>query len=721
MNWRRRKQLLKESRLVTLLGAGGIGKTRLALQVGADLLDGFEDGVWLIELAPVQEAEQLPSALAGVLDVKESAERSLTESLVHFLQHKKLLLILDNCEHLVEAAASLSTRLLRECGEVQILATSRQPLGVSGERAHRVTSLAVAPEKIALSKKEAAQYGAIGLFADRARAATESFELTDDNANLVAQICRRLDGIALAIELAAPRLKMLTLEQLAARLSERFRLLTGGTRDALPRQQTMHALIDWSYDLLDEREQEFFRRLCVFAGDFSLDAAAAVAAHHTLDEWGAIELLSSLVDKSLVTSELADSHRRYGLLESMREYAIEKASASGEEDILRLRHAEFYTALAERVEGAHAATPAPSNTKGAPALEPELQNFRAALDWTLGSAANLNLGVTLLTALEPFWYSHGLVAESKRRAEEIIDRASELPEPLEAELWYTLSRSRDVLWLPAPALEAATRACELYEKLGNNERLAHALRLRGNANVSVGDFVAAEQDLDRSLALFREMNDRLGIARTMSSLGVAYSMTGRLQEAAAIQRKVLEMHRDLGDERYPRIVQLNLAENEFALGNVAAAVEHAQNNLAHDVLRMDSILRSQQEVNLATYFLARDQAEEAHRAALDAVDSGREADHKVQTAQALQCLGAILAPHDPKAAARILGYVEHAFKASGFTREHTERYIYDRLVKTLHETFSEADIERFLREGASLTEDQAVELARAMPPISAMS
>lgn len=701
------KTLLSASRLVTLVGTGGIGKTRLSLHVATELLPSFEDGGWLIELAPLRDAGQVPSALAGVVGVKESAEHPLTQSLLKFLHAKKLLLILDNCEHVVEGAATLSSAILRECAGVRILATSRQPLGISGEHPYRVSSLALPPPHATLSKEEAMQYGAIALFADRGHTATQSFELSDANVATVAQICRHLDGIALALELAAPRLKMLSLEQLNERLSERFRVLTGGSRDVLPRQQTLHALIDWSYDLLDEDEQRFFRRLCVFAGDFSLEAAGALGADEALDEWRSFELLSSLVDKSLVTSEPAEAQRRYSLLESMREYALEKAG--DEVAALRLRHAEYYTALAERARAAYADTP--STDAWLRELDPELAQFRAVLEWTLGARANAQLGGRMVTALRRFFAATGLAAAASRWAQMAL--AEELTAPVQAALWLTLAIVRDFLMLPIPTqLEAASRARQLYETLEDRVGLAEALRHEGYAQFRLGAFSEGEVASQRALSLCRELGDRRAIAAILNNVAGGLMFAGQPAKAKAAMLEILDLVRQLGHERGVFIALMNLAEMEFQLGEIESAVARARENLEDDSTRADAALLSLQRSNLAAYLIALNRFDEARSQGLGALQIACDSGSNVRAAIALQHVGATLAHADPKRAGQLLGHVESVFTANGYVREYAERYTHDRLVSTLRETLSPDDITKLAHEGAALTEAQAAELTQ---------
>ncbi len=328
------RELLSVHRLVTLTGAGGCGKSRLSLQVAAELVETYSDGVWLTELAALSDPALVPQALASTLGLQEETGRAMTEILADHLRSKSLLLLLDNCEHLIDACAALAQTLLQSCVKLRILATSREPLNVAGEKTWRVPALAVpAPEQLPLGEKDIAalllDYDGPRLFVERARLHS-SFALNRSNVAAVAQICSRLDGIPLAIELAAARVRSLSVEEVNARLDNRFRLLTGGLRTALPRQQTLRALIDWSYDLLTEQEKTALRRLSVFAGGWTLAAAETVCAGEGIEEWETLDLLTSLADKSLVTAETEANSTHYRLLETVRQYGADRLAEGGE-------------------------------------------------------------------------------------------------------------------------------------------------------------------------------------------------------------------------------------------------------------------------------------------------------------------------------------------------------------------------------------------------------
>ena len=346
--------LLERSRLVTLTGAGGIGKTRTALQVAADTLRGDGDGVWFVDLAPLDDPALVPSAIAQVFNVAdEGGSRPLIERVAAALKAKTLLIVLDNCEHVVSAAADAADRLLHLCPDARILATSREPLGIAGEESYRMPTLSVPPEGERMTAERVTQYAAAALFVARAHAAQRTFALTDENAAIVADVVRRLDGIALAIELAAPRVKVLSLNQLDQRLDERFKLLTGGSRTALPRQQTLRATIGWSYDLLTPAEQSMLRQLAIFRGRWSLEAAEAICIDERFPGWDVLDLLSALVDKSLVVVEIEGEEQRYRLLESTRQFAAERLDEAGEREDVAARHCRYFAKLAQHAGDAY--------------------------------------------------------------------------------------------------------------------------------------------------------------------------------------------------------------------------------------------------------------------------------------------------------------------------------------------------------------------------------
>jgi predicted ATPase/DNA-binding SARP family transcriptional activator len=418
------KRALAMTRLLTLTGAGGSGKTRLALEIARDLVGGYPDGVWLVELAALSEGELVPQAVAGALGVQEQRGRPLTDTLVETLRAKRILLVLDNCEHLIDATAHLADILFSSCSRLKVLATSREALGVEGEVLWRVPPLSV-PEadRSPAALGELTRYDAVRLFVERARLRSPDFEVTPQNAGAVTQICRTLEGIPLAMELAAARVGALSLEQILQRLKDSLKLLTGGSRTATARQRTLRGALDWSHELLPEDERVLFRRLSSFAGGWTLEGAEAVGASGGIEEEDVLDLLTNLVDKSLVVTEVrAADVVRYRMLEPVRQYALERLEESGEVMEIQRRHAEYFLALAEEaepaVEGAQQAT-------WLERLETEHDNLRAALSWSLERVEEAELGLRVGAALGEFWYLRGYFGEGRRWLEEALARSNQ--------------------------------------------------------------------------------------------------------------------------------------------------------------------------------------------------------------------------------------------------------------------------------------------------------
>jgi predicted ATPase/class 3 adenylate cyclase len=401
------KRLQTTTRLLPLTSSGGTGKTRLSLAVAAELSDIYPDGIWLVELAPLTDPSLVPQTIASALHLHEEPDRAILATLTDYLRDKQLLLVLDNCEHLIAACAGLADALLHAAPQLQLLASSREALGIAGEATYHVPSLPIPNPNDPLT--ELVKYDSVRLFVERAVAAKSSFAITNANAAAVAQICYRLDGIPLAIELAAARIKAFTPQQVANRLDDRFRLLTGGSRTALPRQQTLRALIDWSHGLLSEPERVLLRRLSVFAGGWTLEAAEAVCA----DDVGAdgrpplsndvLDLLSRLVDKSLVVAEEENGESRYRMLETIRQYAREKLLDSGEGDAVHDRHLQFFAAFAGE---ARVKLIGAEQERWLERTEAEHDNLRAAMEWS-SQRPDLALRLKLPTAMYLFWHIHG--------------------------------------------------------------------------------------------------------------------------------------------------------------------------------------------------------------------------------------------------------------------------------------------------------------------------
>ncbi len=420
------RKLVSSNRLVTLIGPGGVGKTRLALQIGAELLDGEGDGVWLIELAGVSEPEHVATTVAGALSIQPEGGRSIRESLIECLRNQRMLLVIDNCEHLIDSVASVCDAFLSSCPGLHVLATSREPLGVYGETIYRLPPLSIPPDDDA----DPRDFDAIRLFEQRARSNQPAFVLDDSNGDLVVSLCARLDGIPLALELAAARLRSASLQQVYDHLDDRFRLLTGGSRSSLPRQQTLFATVEWSYGLLDQDEQKLLKHLSAFAGDFLLETAESLCRHLGEDTLSVMDGLGSLVDKSLVVFDPAPANARYRLLETIRQFASGKVRSDDGDDAQRAlsdAHAEVFLDVVERAEPKLRAE---DQLEWLERLESEHDNLRAAIGHLLADGTTTDKAMRMARSLKWFWQIRGHRVE----AIEVFDQLSRRPESTEPTL-----------------------------------------------------------------------------------------------------------------------------------------------------------------------------------------------------------------------------------------------------------------------------------------------
>jgi predicted ATPase/class 3 adenylate cyclase len=546
---------LGNTRLLTLLGVGGIGKTRLSLQVAADMLDAFPDGVWFVELAPLADAQLVPQAVASVLGVKEEAGHPVIEALEKHVKDRQQLLILDNCEHLVAACAGLVKQLLQSGPLLKILASSREDLHVAGEMTYLVPALAVPDPSGTITPEALTQYESVRLLVDRAVAALPAFHVTGQNAAAISEICRRLDGIPLAIELAAARVRALSVENIAARLNDRFRLLTRGSRTALPRQQTLRALIDWSYDLLDDRERAVLRRLAVFAGGWTLEAAEAVCAGGDVDESDVLDLLTNLVEKSLAASEVEGAH--YWLLETVRQYAQERLDESGEGNQVRTRHLNFYLAFAEK---ARPQLVGPQQGVWLARLDQERENLLAAHAWCDRAEEGAELGLKLVHSVKLYWLNRGLLGLGHTVTVDALGR-SRAKERNFARSRGLFGAGQLCLFMGryGAAHEYLQESLAIAREIGDLQRVAAALQPLGLASLGRGELAAAHGYLEEALALAREMGDKRELAAAINGLAQLHRVEGDLDKAEPLYQRVLALGRELGDRETIAIGLLNLA------------------------------------------------------------------------------------------------------------------------------------------------------------------
>ncbi|MDB5039409.1 MAG: putative ATPase [Candidatus Eremiobacteraeota bacterium] len=707
-------------RIVTLLGTGGVGKTRCALQVGAEMLDRFQDGVWFADLAPLGDGTLVAGEIGSIFNVQESASRPMLDTLVRHLASKRLLLILDNCEHLIEASAKVAAALARACPGVNVLATSREPLNVRGEIVHRLPTLSVPHAAKHLTAHGALEHGAIVLFDMRARAVNPRFSVTDDNAGVVAEICRRLDGIPLAIELAAARVKSMSVRDLAARLDERFRLLTGGDRSALPRQQTMRALIDWSYDGLSQDERAVFRALSVFAGGFRTHTAVAVCSSEILDEYAVMDCVASLVEKSMVVMEASDDDSRYRLLESTRAYAREKATEHGELHAVALRHARAYAELAEQHERDYDTAPSPA---WCAAVDFDLENVRAALSWSFGADGDVLAGQRLAATLGRIMLSVA-AAEARRWVKTALERVGPATPSLRvARLKLADAALASVLNQFKPAVTAAQEALVRFDELADRHGIADAKRFAGRSMVRMGRVAEGEALLRAALETYAALGTRR-IGGTLRDLAVARSLEADLAGARDLFARALDVFRESEDEENVAVTAAALAEAEFACGDAETALSLAEESLqamrgfGRD--RMAAALLG----NIAAYLISLECYDLAQGHARAALELALEVDAQASVTFALQHLAAAAAlqPRPEGQAvddafariARITGCVDARLAELEVVREFTEEREYVATLEVLREQFADERIMELMNDGRSWTLERAVQAASAL-------
>jgi predicted ATPase/DNA-binding CsgD family transcriptional regulator len=532
-------------RLVTLVGPGGIGKTRLAVKVATQLLPGYGDGVWLVDLAPLCDAELVPQTAASALGVRGVVDRPVLEALVAHLETKDLLLVLDNCEHVLDACSQFASSMLATCPNLHILATSREPLHISGEVTWQVSPLSCPETDPLPALEQLLTYEAVRLFVDRAQSALPGFTLTPRNAAAIAQICCRLDGLPLAIELAAARVKMLSVAQIADRLDDRFGLLIGSDRTLPARQQTLQAALDWSYDLLSLAEQRLFGRLAVFAGGFHLDAAEAVCSGDGLTESEILDLLGQLEAKSLMIAERqAEQGRRYYLLETVRAFALDRLQASGEEGPVRDRHLAYYLAFVE--QAGPLGLWGTVDTASLKRVEAEQDNWRAALQWSI-TAGRAEEGLRLAAALTWFWYVRGDLHEGRRWLQQTLAAAKGASPSVQAEAFEragALAVSQGDYKQGSALLK---RGLVLARKQELPSLTAWGLQELGLIALYGGDYACAERFFEDSLSLFWEARHHEGVATLLLHQGIAAYYEGRQARAAMFLDASLAMLRELGD------------------------------------------------------------------------------------------------------------------------------------------------------------------------------
>jgi predicted ATPase/DNA-binding CsgD family transcriptional regulator len=584
------RQLLSSAKLVTLTGVGGVGKTRLAVHVSADLRRAFPDGAWLVDLAPLDDPALVTQTLATTIGVRDQSARWPVAVLSEYLAEKRLLLVLDNCEHLLDACAVLADALLEAAPDLRILATSREPLGLACEQTLVVAPLAVPDPDSDLSIEALEGYDAVSLFVTRATGVLPDFRLTEGNLSAVAALCARLDGLPLAIELAVARLRALSPEQVLERLDERFRLLTRGSRTSMPRQQTLRALVDWSYTLCSPEEHELWCRVSVFAGSFDLDAAESVCADDKLPRDAILDVIAGLVEKSVLLREEHQSGLRYRLLETIRQYGRERLAERGDDVRLRRRHRDHYLALAERGDASWFGKEGPAWLDR---MRVEHPNIRVALDFCLSQSAgngqaDVDAGLRLAALLWFGWRGLGYLGEGRRWLDRLLAVGTEPTATRARALW--VSGSLAVLQGDLPAARPVLQeSASLAERLADTSAQAYAAVFLGQVAMAEGDTDTATQLLERGLATHRAADDPFGTALALIRLALLASALGDAERASRFAAEYIAVCDASGASWLAAFGHFALAVEFWRRDDAAGAVEEARTAVQAHSADEDSI------------------------------------------------------------------------------------------------------------------------------------
>ena len=706
------KKRLKSARLLTLIGPGGTGKTRLSLQLAAELLPSFTDGVWIAELAPLTDPALIIRTIGSIFGLREQSWMSLSELVIDYLRAKNILLVVDNCEHMVEACAQLVDQFLHACPNLKIIASSREALGITGETVFRVPSLSL-PDPSQVSFDVLMQCESAQLFIERAAAANSTFKLNEHNAAAIAQICRRLDGIPLALELAAARAPVFSAEQIAARLDDRFKLLTGGSRTAVPRQQTLRAMIDWSYDLLSDDERTQLRKFSVFAGGWTFEAAEALCP-----ELDVLNSLTQLVNKSLVAVEEEGGEIRYHLLETVRQYARDKLLEMGEAIQTRNSHFDYFfkftSTAAPMLESADALA-------WVMRLELEYDNIRAALDWGLEN--NVAAVLRMIPSLVYFWNRRGYEQEGRHLITEALTRADTQPKPdgeagrqwirVLGEAWQTLAMLAYSQGDNALASEASEQAAAFAREVGDTRLLAVALGFEAAGQLFLGKTEGIQALLEECITATRASNDKYATAVPMVFYGQALALsTGDYKIAHNYINEGVKLLLENGNRWEAAMAMLSMGMMERFRGNYGEARLRfaACEPLFHDLGDRHRVNMIKSELaHIERYEGHFEKAEEMYR---ETLPEWKRIGHRAAIAHQLECFGSLAKVQGQRSrAARLLGAAEALREKINIPMTSQELIEYAKEIADLRAGMDENSFTANWSEGRGMSMDQAISLA----------
>jgi predicted ATPase/DNA-binding XRE family transcriptional regulator len=738
-------RLITKHRLVTLTGSGGIGKTRLSIKVGEQIAGDYLDGVWLVELAPILDPSLVPHTTALSIGLREDPKLRIIDSLCDYLHEKRMLLLFDNCEHVLDAAAQLIDTLLKTCHQLKILTTSREPLNMTGEAIYRVPSLGLPNLQQILDTFRDNE--SLQLFEERAQLVRFDFSLTLENVVSVAQICQRLDGIPLAIELAAAKVAVFSTEQIANQLNDSFNLLTGGSRTALPRHRTLRAAIDWSYNLLTSTEQVLFERLSVFVDGWTLEAAESVCNGGSVKREDVLNLLEQLINKSLVIIEEAGHEARYRMLETIRQYAHEKLAESGESEAVRGRHLDFFLAVALRFEQeVHSS----QSSNWMQRVNSEHGNLREAMNWA-GDSGQAPSGLRLGFALHYYWLTYGYWSLGRESLERLLARpeaaehtkvradALNLAGDLATQqgdlkaAWTLLKESKAIGmemgesgkpslgWAcmllgqslmghdRVMAQQELDQSIVLLREAGESWRFAIALLVRGNLAESQGDLVQARKLFNESLTVLRNIGDTMTSALATQALGRIFYYQGEYAAASAHLRQALQIHRTWEKDIFIPEVLGSLGSIALFKGNHEQAATHFDERLAmvRALTNKASIAIALCDLGISLGHLG------IYARATSLLKEGLELSQEIGDPYLIAACVTGLAgiQQQPRRAAQMLAAAQAAFEQSGEFINPLYRVVHERTENRIHEALDAQDFARFSAEGQAMTVEQAIALA----------
>jgi predicted ATPase/class 3 adenylate cyclase len=739
------KHQLNTHRLVTLTGSGGTGKTRLSLQVAAEVLDHFTHGVWFVELAPLTDPELVPQIILSTIGISEQPSKAQIEILKEYLHGKNIMIVLDNCEHLIESSASVVNILLNAAPYLRILASSREALGVKGELSYPVPSLSLPDIKHLPVLKQLSKYEAVQLFIDRALLVAPHFEVDKNNAPFIAQICYRLDGIPLAIELAAARVKMLSPEQISARLDDRFRLLTGGARTSLPRQQTLRALIDWSYDLLSDNERLLLERLSAFAGGWTLEAAEEVCAGDSVENYDVLEHLTQLVNKSLVTvmENSQSGETRYRMLETIQRYANEKLVQSGKNDELRGKHLAYFVKLVEQAEPElYRADQVFWFNK----LDDELGNLRIALEWAL--ATDIEAGLLIASISWRFWDTRGYLRELGNWLSQLLEihtRANTLHTQSLAVYSFCYYRQANFY----EAIKLAEYSLQMSRTLSSRRLEAFSLSLLGMITLlhggvgegthlleqglaiyrALGDKIGQANTLERlsylinssegaittikeSLGLYRELGNLNGIAVCLSQLSQITIWSGDFSSSAPWLEEALSISRQLGNQTIEGNALQDSGYLAYCQGNYQQAISYYREAILLAEKSGDHFQYLWAHVRMAHAVLRRGEIQQAREMFEKSIRDTQKADLLIALVFAVEGLASLnINQAQSERAPRLFAWADAMREKFGNNRPPVEQAFVEKDLAIIHSKVEDAEFEKLCNEGRALTTEQAIALA----------